>query len=423
MALPRDLTAAEAAALLPAGGRAFLTGCAAEPTAILNAVRNDPSIWRGVTLTGAFIPGVNERDFSALGQNTTVETIFTTSGLMNAAGAVAHLPMHYSQFWQRLGQPGFVDLVFLTIPPPKADGTIGLGLACDFAPSPIAAGAKLVGIVNPWMPDIPNGPRYPLARFAGLVRAADPLPTYDPGPIGAEVAQIATQIVGLLQDGDTLQLGLGKVQTAVLAALSRSGLTGLGFHAGMISPALIDPLKRGVFSRGVVTGVALGDSAFYAAVADLAQVTFQPVGHTHDQRVLAQAQGLVSVNSVIEIDLFGQANAETIDGRQVSGQGGLLDFHRAARAQAGGRAILALVSTAKGGKTSRIVPRLALGTPVSVARADVDIVVTEHGVAHLAGLSLTERAHSLISIADPRHRMWLREELDGIGQVGRNIGP
>lgn len=414
MALPPALTAAEAAGLLPEGKRAFLAGCAGEPVAILNAVRDDPDLWRGVTLTGAFIPGVNDRDCSALGRNTRVETIFATSGLMRPAGGVAHLPMHYNQFWRRLGQKGLVDLVYLTVPPPRGDGTVGFGLACDFAPSPIAAGARVVGIVNPLMPDIPNGPRVSLERFAALVEADDPLPTHSAGFIGPEVEQIAAHVVDLLQDGDTLQLGLGKVQTAVLEALARSGLTGLGFHAGMISRAIMQPMQRGVFTRGVVTGVALGDAAFYAAVPNLPDVTFAPVGLTHDPEVLARAPGLVSVNSVIEMDLFGQANAETIDGRQVSGQGGLLDFHRAARAQAGGRAVLALASTAKGGATSRIVPRLPLGTPVSVARADVDIVVTEHGVAHLGGLSLAERAHALISIADPRHRAWLKEGLDDL---------
>ena len=414
MALPPDLTAEKAAALLQPGGRAFLAGCASEPVAILTAVRDDPALWRGVTLTGAFIPGVNDSDFSALGLDTTVETIFATAGLSHPAGTAAHLPMHYSQFWRRLGQPGFVDVVFLTIPPPGKDDMAGFGLACDFAPSPIAAGARLVGIVNPRMPNTPSGPRLPMDRFAGLVHANDPLPTYSAGPIGTEVVQIAAHIVGLLREGDTLQLGLGKVQTAVLQALAQSGLSGLGFHGGMISLALLEPLRRGVFSRGVVTGVALGDAEFYAAVADLPNVIFAPVGHTHDPLVLVRTPAFVAVNSVIEIDLFGQANAEAIEGRQVSGQGGLLDFHRAARTQPGGRAVLALCSTAKGGKTSRIVPRLALGTPVSVARADVDIVVTEHGVAHLGGLSLTERAHALISIADPRHQAWLREGLDDI---------
>ena len=134
MALPPTLTAAEAAGLLPEGGRAFLAGCAGEPVAILNAVRDDPDLWHGVTLTGAFIPGVNDRDYSALGRDTRVETIFATAGLMRPAGTVAHLPMHYTQFWRRLGQKGLVDLVYLTVPPPRADGTVSFGLACDFAP-------------------------------------------------------------------------------------------------------------------------------------------------------------------------------------------------------------------------------------------------------------------------------------------------
>ncbi len=411
MALPTFLSAAQAAALLPAGGRAFLGGGAGEPRAILDAVLADPSLWRGVTLTGAFIPGVNDTDFSAIGQGTRVETIFSTKGLQTPAGTVAHLPLHYSQFWDRLGTRGLVDLVYITVPPPRRDDTVGLGVAGDFAPSPIAAGARLVGIVNPNMPDVPAGPRLPLDRFAGLVDAADPLPVYDPGPIVEDMRRMATRVVGLLRDGDTLQLGLGRMQAAVLGELAGSGLSGLGYHAGMISPAILEPLRRGRFARGVVTGVALGDAGFYAAVAAIPGLTFAPVGHTHAAEVLAATRHFVSVNSVIEMDLSGQANAEVLGGKQVSGQGGLLDFHRGARSQVGGRAVLALASTAQGGTVSRIVPHLSPGTPVSVTRADVDIVVTEHGVARLGQLSLAERAQALIGIADPRHRAWLRERL------------
>ena len=409
MAMPPVLDAAAAAALAPPGSRIYLGGCAGEPLAVLAAVRAEPDLWRGVTLTGAFIPGVNDADYSGIGLDTRVETIFATQGLRTPAGTEAHLPLHYSQFWGRLRQRGLVDLVDVTVAPPRADGTVGLGIAGDFAPAPLAAGAGLIGIVNPNMPDVANGPRLPLHRFAGLVEASDRLPTYYSGPVSDDLRRIAGHVLGLIRQGDTLQLGLGKGQTAVLEALSGaslagSSLSGLGLHAGMISPAILEPLRRGVFSRGVVTGVAMGDAGFYAALAGLAQVRFAPVGHTHDPVVLAGISQLVSINSVLEIDLSGQANAEAIGGKQVSRQGGLVDFHRQARS-----AVLMLGSVARGGASSRIVPHLAPGTPVSVSRADVDIVVTEHGVARLRGLSLAERAEALIRIADPRHQAWLRE--------------
>jgi acyl-CoA hydrolase len=146
-------------------------------------------------------------------------------------------------------------------------------------------------------------------------------------------------------------------------------------------------------------------------VAGMAGLRFRPVGETHALATLAACAGFVSVNSVLEVDLTGQANAEALGGRQISGQSGLVDFLRGARASDGGRAILALPATAAGGRKSRIVPRLAAGTPVTVARGDVDLVVTEYGVADLREAGLAERARRLTAIAAPAFRDGLEREL------------
>jgi acyl-CoA hydrolase len=404
MPLPPRISAFDAARMLKPGQRAYVGGCTAEPTDILDLVALEPEHWRDATLTGAFIPGVNDRDYSALGIGTRVETIFSTRGLQRPSGLVAHLPLHYSTFYERLARPGMVDVVYITVPLPAEDGTIGLGLATDFSPAPIGAGAQLVGVVNPAMADPPNGPRLPVERFTALVESDAPLPQYDAGAVDPATRMIAKNIVSLLRPGDHLQLGLGKVQRAVFEELAGSGIRGIGFHAGMISTPALPAIIDGIFGLGVTTGVVLGNHEFYRAVSSLRDVRFAPVGETHAQRVLAALPNFVSVNSVIEIDLSGQANAEALSGRQVSGQGGLVDFLRGARASSGGRAILALPSTTSDGDTSRIVPRLKAGTPVSVARADADIIVTEHGIARIAEMSLEERAAALAGIADPRHR-------------------
>ena len=413
MARTEFATARAAAARAPAGARAFLGGCTAEPLAILAAVADDPALWQDIRLTGAFVPGVNDRDFTTLGTRTRVETIFATPGLRGGA-AVDHLPLHYSAYWQHLSRPGQVDVAFVTVPPPGADWCIGLGLTCDFAPAVIAAGAVLVGVVNPGMPDIATAPRYPVSRFAALVDGPGALPAYDAGRVDPASARIADHVLGLLRPGDTLQLGLGRVQAAVLAALPASGLRNLGFHGGMISAPIRSALDQGLFSRGVTTGVALGDAGFYADLPRHARIRFQPVGVTHAQATLAAIPRLIAVNTVIEIDLSGQANAEARGGRQVSGQGGLVDFLRGARASAGGRSVLALPATAQGGRISRIVAALDAGTPVSVARADVDMVVTEHGVADLADQPLARRAERLIAIAAPAFRDALSAGWDGL---------
>ncbi len=398
------ISATDAARRSAKAARILIAGCASEPTAVLNAVAADPAIWQGRTLTGAFIPGVNDRDFSAIGQGTRVETIFATAGLQTgrSAGQVAHLPLHYSTFWSRLARPGVVDLVLTTVPPPARDGTVGYGLACDFAPAAIAAGARLIGVVNPLMPDPPGSPRLPLSRFEALVDGAALLPELSTGLVDAANRQIAAAIVERIPQGGTLQLGLGKLQTAVLAELAGSGRTDLGYHAGMISDGILDVIDAGVFGRGITTGVALGSRAFYDLVGHEVRINWRPVGTTHLHSTLAALTGFVSVTSVLQVDLTGQANAEYFRGRQVSGQGGVMDFVRGARAAQGGLAILALPST--GGAESRIVARLSEGTPVSVPRADVDLVITEHGVADLREASLPERAERLIAIAAPEFR-------------------
>lgn len=390
------LTLRAVAEQLRGARRILLSGSASEPVGLLDTVAADPALWQGVTLTGAFIPGVNTRDFTAAGTGTQVETIFATPSPDRPG--VHHLPLHYSAFWSRLARPGAVDTVVMTVPPPAPDGTTGYGLTCDFAPAAIAAGARLVGLVNPAMPDLPGTPRLPLSRFAALAEDESPLPEMPiPVPDATAIA-IAAHIRALLRPGDTLQLGLGKLQTAILAALAADPVPGLAYHGGMIS----DAIAPTAFPRGITTGVALGTRAFYARVPSL-PLTMAPVGYTHAAATFAAIPAFISVNSVLEIDLTGQANGEWLNGRQISGQGGMVDFVRGARASPGGRSILALPSAARDG-TSRIVPRLPPGTPVTVARADVDLVVTEHGAAHLREASLTERAHRLAAIAAPGHR-------------------
>jgi len=402
----KTVSARMAARMTQGEGRIFLAGCASEPRAILEAVRQEPDLWQGETLVGTFIPGVNDQDFSAFGLNTTVESIFATKGLKPGAtrGRLDLLPLHYSAQWRYLATPGRVKVVYVEVPPPRSDGTVGLGVSADFAMAPIAAGARLVGVVNPRMPDPANGPTLPVDRFAAFVEDEHDLPIYDAGEIDPATAAIGTAIASLLAPGDTLQLGLGKVQTAVLNALCESGPTGLAFHAGMVSTPMLDALNSGVFSEGVTTGVALGDSRFYEEIAARKDIRFAPVGYTHAQATFSSIERFISVNSVLEVDLHGQANGEFLGGRQISGHGGMVDFIRGAREARSGLSILALPATGRDGTSSRIVARLGGGCPVTVARSDIDLVITEFGTADLRHASTEERARRLIAVAAPSFR-------------------
>ena len=401
--MSQTIEAAAAAHLVAPGSRVYLAGCAGEPGAILDAVAQDPGLWQGVTLTGVFIPGVNERDLTTIGTATRVETFFVTGALRRgvAAGTVAVLPMHYTQIWRHLSAAKAIDVAFVQVSPPDRTGQFGLGIAADFTPAVLASGARMVGVVNPAMPRVPSAPAIPRERFAAIVEADTPLVSYDCGSIGPEIEAIAKQIVSAIPDGATLQLGLGKLQSAVLAALE--GRRGLGFHAGMISDGMLLHRAAGTFSRGIKTGVAIGSRTLYDAMAVSDDLEFRPVGETHALASLVSIPRLVAVNSVLEVDLFGQANADTRDGRPISGHGGMLDFMRGAAASREGRSFLALPATVRGGQ-SRIRPRFPAGTPVTVPRSDVDMVVTEYGIASLRDASLAERAARLIAIAAPQHR-------------------
>jgi acyl-CoA hydrolase len=412
------LSAREAAALAPPGARVYLAGCCGEPGAILDAVSAEPDLWRGVELLGAYIPGVNRRDLSAIGRETVARSIFATEGLWpgQSAGTVAIWPAHYTELYRHLAHPGAVDVAYFQVPPPREDGTVGFGVAADFSPAPVLAGARLVGQINPEMPDVVDGPRVPVERFSAFVDAAAPLIAYDSGRRDPVIGAIGARIAGLIREGDTIQLGLGKMQQAVLDALADH--RDLGFHSGMISDPILPLIERGVFTKGITTGVALGSSALYERVRALPQLRFRPVGETHAIGHLSRIERFISINSVIEVDLLGQANAEFLGGRQVSGLGGMVDFVRGARASSGGRSWLALPASAEGGRRSRIVPVLPAGVAAGVSRSDVDCIVTEHGVADLRAASVAERAERLIAIAAPEFRDQLADDWQAIQRAG-----
>jgi acyl-CoA hydrolase len=405
-------TFADAWRLFHPGDRVYVAGAGGEPAAALDALAADPALGRGLDLAGIWIPGANRRDPTAGVPGATASAIFITPELARgfAAGRIRHLPLHYSDAWRWLAGPARCRGAIFQVSPPEA-GSVSLGTACDFTPAVLATGAVAVGQVNPAMPVPPSAPRIPVERFAYLIEAEAPLADLPEGPLPPETLAIGRTVADLVAEGDTLELGLGKVNAAVLAALA--GRSRLSFHAGMIAGAMAPHLEAATFAS-VTTGVVFGPPALHRAAAADPRVRFAPVSETHDPARLAALPGLVTVNGALEIDLLGQANGETRGGRQVSGIGGLADFHRAGRGASRRRAILALPATADDGRTSRIRACLRPGSPVSVGRADADIVVTEHGAADLRWSDIDARAEALIGIAAPAFRDGLAAEWAGL---------
>lgn len=393
-------------AALPDGGRVFIPGCAGEPLPLAEALAARPERSAGLIFEGVWIPGVNRTDWAGLHPGARADAIFLAPEWRDSftAGRLSFSPLTYTQVWRRLSQSRFDAGVF-TVAPPGADGRCSLGVAADFSPAVFEATRIRIGWINPAMPAARDGPTVPLNAFDIVVEAESPIPGYGAGVIDPISAAIATRVAALIPDGATIQTGLGKIGVATLSALSER--RGLRLHSGMVTDPLIDLLDRDAV-ESVTTGVALGSPTLYARVADDARVHFRPVGDTHGISTLAAIPRFVAVNATISVDLFGQVNAEWMDGRQVSGAGGLIDFLRGAWASEGGVPIIALPAATKGGTVSRVVPRLPY--PSSIGRADPVVVVTEHGTADLRDLSIEARAQALISVAAPSHRDWLQAD-------------
>lgn len=391
---------------LPESARIYVAGCSGEPLALIGALEQSPDLAAGVTFLGIWIPGVNATNWAGLHETASAESIFVSPALRPSfdAGRTHFLPLSYTQSTAWLSSTQIHGGVVM-VSPPDENGDVSLGVSADFSTLILArSDIPLFGLINHAMPTPKHSPKVSLKRFASVAETDTPLVQVEEADLPETFAQIGAHIANLCTSGDTLQFGLGNVQQAVLKTLQ--GHQGLKIHAGMISNPLVELLDSGALAQdygAITTGVAIGTDTLYARAADDDRIVFAPVTHTHAISTLATLPNFKAINSCIEVDLFGQANAEFIRGRQISGTGGLVDFLRGAQVANGGRGILALASTAKTGTISRIVPRLPADA-TSIARADVDTVVTEHGIAELKHKSIEARAKALIGIADPQFR-------------------
>lgn len=400
--MPRPLDADTFFDQLAQGREIFAPGCAGHSLLFESWLRARPQRCAGLRFTGVHIPTVNTFAFAGLHPQTRQRSIFLSGDLRASwlEGRVDYLPMTYTATWRWLREKVSFDTVLVQVAPPDDDGNCSLGVACDFTPAAWPRATRILAHINPRMPRT-RGPSIPLARITAAIEQDMPLleiadPAADPA-MDAVAAQVAT----LVEDGATLQLGLGRLQSAVLRTVRER--RNLRIHSGMVSDGLLGLLDSGALSPApdaVVAGVALGTAALYDAAPRT--VSFRDVGHTHDHAVLGALPRLTAINSALSVDLLGQVNGEFLSGRQLSGVGGLPDFLQGARQSVGGRGIIALpASTPKG--ESRIVPMLPAG-PVSLARVDADCIVSEYGVADLRHLDVHARARALIAIAAPEHR-------------------
>lgn len=344
----------------------------------------------------AFI-GLSWRDFS---ESVPDGLRMVSYGWLGTLGTLPHLEVvtcHFSmlpRLFAKRRLPG--DVALIQVSPPDSDGRCSFGVGVDYLADAVHHARVVIAEVNDHCPQS-SGDGIAWDRLDAVVRTSRPLleaPVPRPGDIHAMIAQNVATIV---EDGDTIQLGVGALPEAILTALRSH--RDLGVHSGMISDGILDLINCGAITnerKGIdrwltVTGAALGTARLFDALSERDEIRLMPVSYTHAPETLARLGGLTAINSALEVDLSGQVNSEYACGRRVGAVGGQVDFMRAA-AYLGGKPVIAIPAR-------RIVA--ALNGPVTTARSDVDWIVTEHGACSLFGLSESRRRRELLRIAGP----------------------
>jgi acyl-CoA hydrolase len=373
--------------LRPGEGVVFGQACA-EPTVLVDALLAQAPSIGGLR---AFV-GLAWGDRIADGASDSVEIVsYGALGRLGRVPGLRVVPCHFSAL-PRLFAAGTLpgDVALIQVAPPDAHGRCSLGVGVDYLADALAHARVVVAEVNDHCPAT-AGEWIAWNRFDAVVQTSRPLLEAPPVTPGDRERQIAEHVAALVQDGDTIQLGVGALPEAIMHALR--GHRDLGVHSGMISDGVLDLIEAGVVTNArkpadrnlTITGAALGSTRLFEALGRREDVVFRPVSYTHAPATLTRVGRLCAINSALEIDLRGQAGCESVGGRLLGAVGGQVDFLRAAATP-----ILALPA-------ERIVRRLS--GPVSTARTDIDWVVTEHGARSLSGLTDGERAAALLDLA------------------------
>jgi acyl-CoA hydrolase len=331
---------------------------------------------------------------------------------MTRANALDVIPVHVSQVGPLI-TAGIVpcDVAMIQVSPADAEGNHSCGLISDYVRAAVDQARLVIAEVNEAVP-FTHGETIHASEIDVAVPVTRMPVEVPPAKIGETDEAIARHCTNYIGDGSVIQTGVGAVPDAILRQLQDR--KDLGVHSGMLGDGLVDLIEAGVVTNArkeidpgvTINGALIGTRRLYDFCNGNPAIRMTPTSYTHDAAVLSRLSRFVSINSALEVDLTGQVNAEQSGSAYMGGTGGQVDFVRAGARSLGGAALMVLAATAKGGSISKIVP--ALSGPVTTARTEVDVVVTEYGAAELKGQTLAERARRLTAIAHPD----FREELD-----------
>lgn len=415
----RTCSLEEAVNLIEDGNRVFVSGNAATPFAFLHALTERLRDLEHIELIHVLLLGKDPLSTPDIRDRVFHRSLFVGPSDRQAVneGREGYTPTHLHEM-PRLFREGFLplDVAVIHTSPPDEHGFLSLGVEVLLSKAAVQAAHTVIAIVNEHMPRTHGDAFVHLSQVNHVVEYHTHLPELHRTPPTDIEFQIAHHIASMIEDGDTLQLGIGGIPDAVLQLLE--GRRDLGIHTEMISDGIMEGVEKGMITGmrktlhpGKVVGTfILGSRQLYDFVHDNPFFELHPADYTNDPYRIAQNDRMVAINSAIEVDLTGQVCADSIGTYVYSGFGGQVDFIRGAARSPGGKPIIALLSTAKNGTVSRIVSMLKPGAGVVTTRADVHYIVTEYGVADLFGKTLQERARALIEIAHPDFRETLLKE-------------
>ena len=409
----------EAVSVVKSNDRVYISGNAATPFRLMEALAKRKDELKDVEITHVLLLGEDPLSKPEMEGHFRHNSLFVGPADRAAVneGRADYIPVFLyeipSLFYSGLLP---VDVAFLHVSPPDEHGFMSFGVECLASKSAAETARVVVAQVNDRMPRTLGDSFIHISKVAKLVEISEELPELKSPPFTEVEKKIGGYIADLVEDGSTLQLGIGGIPNAALKAMFNK--KDLGIHTEMVSDSIIEAIEAGVITGAkktlhpgkVVATFYLGTNKLYDAIDNNPIFETHPTNYTNHPFIIGQNEKMVAINSAIEVDLTGQVCSDSIGTRIYSGFGGQVDFIRGAAQSKGGKPIIALPSTAKKGTVSKIVPTLKTGAGVVTTRADVHYVVTEYGVAYLHGKNLRERARALINIAHPDFRPMLEEE-------------
>jgi len=415
------------------GDRIFISTACGEPQytlqALMNYVESHPKAFAEAEVMHIWALGVAPYADEKYTYNFRYNSFFVGDNTRDSVnrGIADYTPIFLSQVPSLINRKRIlIDVALIQTSLPDKNGFVSLGISVDICRAAIDNAAIIIAQMNESMPRVHGDTFIHMKDIDFIIHHNEPLLEYNPAIPGEIAMQIGKYVSEIINDGDTIQLGYGSTPNAILSNISEKN--DLGIHTELLTDSMVELIRRGVINNSrknidkgkSIASFCMGTAETYRFIDDNPMIEFRGIDYTNDPRVISRIENMTAINAALQIDLTGQATAESIGKQFYSGIGGSADFMRGTVFSPGGKTILVIQSTARGGEMSRIVPFLDSGAGVTLNRGDVHYVVSEYGIAFIHGKNIRERAMSLIAIAHPRFRPELIEEAKKLNLIYRD---